>query len=759
MTKSRTERNNIVLITLVMALVITVGSILSISASSAVYTVHSLTKNGNSIEESALLGTEYTNFNEALEKMNEVAKETPNVIIRSTTSRSPLKIVAADRALVQSFPYRKANKVTTGKTTLDIYTTAALNSALTYIPAHYNMYYYGTSLTNDRLVANVEINGGKGFVEVDKTDIIPMIYIENEIPVEIGGDQDYSNQYKDSYRMKVQPDYFDVIKEGPYNAIRVNVGRSHPNLRDSSSTYGIAPDWLVPGNRYYSNDGITFYHDIDLKNPVSTKKFYAYFQWLPLRTATNHDAKSFENLLAYYGKHDSVIMGEAHHFVEQGLNYGMNPVLIFSQANLESGYGTSGYAKDRNNLFGWGAVDSNPDNAKGYGNIGEGIAVHMRSQLALYTSVDDFRHYGISFGNKGSGITVKYASDPYYGMKIAALSYTLDRLNGYKDYNAYDLSVLKDSTSYEVKKLASNTSGYWYKTKGNLKNQVIVNYGIDNKLIKTSLYSPNDNTKNQKGYWPMNLFTEFGYISNSNITSIEKYGPTGTKIPTKPSNWTPPSKTVTFDKTSVSAQTIENANFRNSYSDIGTTVIGNIPAKTKIDIYLGSNGWAKVTYNNKTGYLLADTLVVLLEEETPAPEPVLVEAYVNTPGSSLRMRKEANTTSSVLISIPHGTQLKVTREPNKWAKTTYQGYTGYVSEEFLKFDTVKPPEPPIPTYKQGDVNMDGKITTVDVVLVRQDLLGTRKLTDDQLRLSDMNGDGKITTADIVMMRRILLGLQ
>ena len=47
----------------------------------------------------------------------------------------------------------------------------------------------------------------------------------------------------------------------------------------------------------------------------------------------------------------------------------------------------------------------------------------------------------------------------------------------------------------------------------------------------------------------------------------------------------------------------------------------------------------------------------------------------------------------------------------------------------------------------GDVNGDGKITTVDAKWVLQAVSGSRTLTPEQIAAADVNGDGKITTVD------------
>jgi len=264
----------------------------------------------------------------------------------------------------------------------------------------------------------------------------------------IGGNENYYSKPEQPYEIVPVQESYTVSK----NELTVRVVRPHPNLSNFSLTYGIAPDGLKEGVTYYSPDGINFYKDRELKEKV-VGNYYAYFQWLPVRSMTNHSSKVFDAYLhGVVNGRKSVLTGETYNFIEQGLIYGMNPLLIFQQANLESAHGMSKYALDRYNIFGWGAADSNPDLAEKYGAVGVGVRQHMRTQLAGYMDVNDWRHYGPSFGNKGSGITVKYASDPYYGIKIASMAYRLDKANGYKDHNAYNLSLMKDNTTYSVKR-------------------------------------------------------------------------------------------------------------------------------------------------------------------------------------------------------------------------------------------------------------------------------------------------------------------
>ncbi|HHT50583.1 MAG TPA: SH3 domain-containing protein [Eubacteriaceae bacterium] len=554
---------------------------LEIDASGITYNVYNLKIEGKDVVfGKSLLST--SNFENAKAEM----KKYPNGIITSSNSPSPLKIVAATRGQAQSFPYRE------GKHEADdillIYSDKRLSSDITYIPAHYMMYVYDYFEEGGRIVADIEVQGGRGYVDVAKTDIIPMIYIENGISISLGGKAVIDPSINKVYSVVPHQEEYRVTKSGSVNEISVHLIRPYPGLARVNLTYGIAPDFLEVGKTYYSPDGIRFYTDRDLTQRAGNQNYYSYFQWLPLRSGTNHKAEAFENLLKYYGKNDSVMLGETHHFIEQGLKYGMNPVLIFQQANLESAYGTSTYAINRNNVFGWGAVDSDPDQAYTYPNIGEGIAIHMNSQIAGYMKISDWRHSGPSFGNKSAGITVRYASDPYYGIKVASLYYTMDKLNGYKDYNAYKLSLLEDGERYSVKRLSDNIQ--WYRTKAGLRNQVIINLERKDNKIKTIPWMTNSD-----GF--LNINSDFAYIEdpNSKIIDIDSQG----KFEMK------------YEKP-VKAKTTANLNLRLSYST-ASGVILTIPKGTVLDVELTNIGWARTRYNGREGYVSMDYLDMNVE--------------------------------------------------------------------------------------------------------------------------------------------------
>ena len=95
------------------------------------------------------------------------------------------------------------------------------------------------------------------------------------------------------------------------------------------------------------------------------------------------------------------------------------------------------------------------------------------------------------------------------------------------------------------------------------------------------------------------------------------------------------------------------------------------------------------------GLLLVSALV------TPS---LAATGTVNAGGSTLRMRAESNTGSTILKSLDHGTQVEVlTAVENGWYQIAHEGTTGYVSGDYLTVDAAEAAALPVeelPTYVQ-----------------------------------------------------------
>lgn len=67
-------------------------------------------------------------------------------------------------------------------------------------------------------------------------------------------------------------------------------------------------------------------------------------------------------------------------------------------------------------------------------------------------------------------------------------------------------------------------------------------------------------------------------------------------------------------------------------------------------------------------------------------------------------------------------------------------------------DTEAPPEP---EYIKGDTNLDGSVTSADLVALTETLLGKLQLPETSTEISDMNSDGTLNIIDLILLRVVL----
>ena len=58
---------------------------------------------------------------------------------------------------------------------------------------------------------------------------------------------------------------------------------------------------------------------------------------------------------------------------------------------------------------------------------------------------------------------------------------------------------------------------------------------------------------------------------------------------------------------------------------------------------------------------------------------------------------------------------------------------------------------------KGDVNLDGKVTAADAVVMKKCIVGKTQLTDSIISNGDINGDGKINASDMTLLKKIIVG--
>ena len=228
-----------------------------------------------------------------------------------------------------------------------------------------------------------------------------------------------------------------------------------------STQVGYTPSYLQDGVKYYSYDGHYFYTDypkmiLDYQTGINyhnrsvnkDNPYYNYYQYLSFRAPTKFTADQL-NALVNKAIQNYTSVDSSSKLKDQGQSLincqnknGTNASLMLGVSINESAWGMSFYAQNRNNLFGIGAVDSDPNQAKSFDTVEECFNYFAYNTISAgYLDCVDWRYRGPHLGDKRSGINVKYASDPYWGEKAASFSYMLNDDNSHLDYENYQIGI------------------------------------------------------------------------------------------------------------------------------------------------------------------------------------------------------------------------------------------------------------------------------------------------------------------------------
>lgn len=128
-----------------------------------------------------------------------------------------------------------------------------------------------------------------------------------------------------------------------------------------------------------------------------------------LRVLSNLTAEDYELMLA-----GTELAGIGEALVTAEVAYGVNGLYMLGLACEESGTGTSRYARERNNLTGWGAADSNPDGAYYFDSKSECI-MHVAERLSINYLTEGGKFFS---GYTPRAVDVKYCSNPKHADNI-----------------------------------------------------------------------------------------------------------------------------------------------------------------------------------------------------------------------------------------------------------------------------------------------------------------------------------------------------
>lgn len=264
------------------------------------------------------------------------------------------------------------------------------------------------------ITANVYSASGEKLSYISQGSIVAIDGAEakdGRLPVKISGLSGYMNK-SDLVAVSSDSDFIPhYATDGNYLYHELSPYASIRVAPHSSS--------MAIGKKYYSADGMNF-EDFTVENP---------FLFRDLRKPSNYTAEELDKVYSLMNIKGSRLAGKGAIFKEAEERYKINALYLIAHSALESSWGRSQIAKDKNNFFGIAAYDTTPyDSAKSFDDVDKGILGAAKWIRENY--IDNGRTY---LGNKASGMNVLYASDPYWGEKIASIMMRINSQLGEKD--------------------------------------------------------------------------------------------------------------------------------------------------------------------------------------------------------------------------------------------------------------------------------------------------------------------------------------
>lgn len=134
----------------------------------------------------------------------------------------------------------------------------------------------------------------------------------------------------------------------------------------------------------------------------------------------------------------------------------------------------------------------------------------------------------------------------------------------------------------------------------------------------------------------------------------------------------------------VIAQVTNYVNVRSTPGEDGE-VVGKLYANSVGELVEEEDGWYKIVSGNCTGYVKGEFCAAGKEAEKLAKEVGTTYAVVNT--TTLKVRQDASTDSSVLGLVPINEELVVLEELDGWVKIAIEEGDGYVSKDYINLRT------------------------------------------------------------------------
>ncbi|EQK42070.1 mannosyl-glycoendo-beta-N-acetylglucosamidase domain protein, possible enterotoxin [[Clostridium] bifermentans ATCC 638] len=234
------------------------------------------------------------------------------------------------------------------------------------------------------------------------------------------------------------------------------------------------------------------------------------------------------------------------------------------------------------------------------------------------------------------------------------------------------------------------------------------------------------------------------FLSNENNIKPSEKPSTNQNTDANSNNNT--NETKTIGKTKVVTATSLNVRSGPSTSN---GVIGSLKQNDKVEVISESNGWSKVKFSVKEGYVSSAYLKDSNGgntggSENPNPTPGKTKVVTAT---SLNVRSGPSTSNSVIGSLKQNDKVEVISESNGWSKVKFSGKEGYVSSTYLKDadggNTGGGSETPNPTPGKTKVVTATSLNVRSGPSTSNSVIASLKQNDKVEVISESNGWSKV----------------
>ncbi|MRZ29191.1 SH3 domain-containing protein [Paeniclostridium sordellii] len=249
--------------------------------------------------------------------------------------------------------------------------------------------------------------------------------------------------------------------------------------------------------------------------------------------------------------------------------------------------------------------------------------------------------------------------------------YKISTANGHEGWASSEyISTNISDTNQQSNKKVVNVDNL------NMRNGASTSYRVIMKLNKGTVI---EIISESNGWTKIKHDGRIGFVASKYLSPIEN-----NNQPTKPEQQpnAPVQPQVSVGKTKVVVATSLNVR---SGPSTGNSVIGSLKNNEKVEVISESNGWSKIKYNGKEGYVSSTYLKDVNEGGTSKPDEkpnVETKTKVVT-ATSLNVRSGPSTGHGIIGSLKNNEKVEVISESNGWSKIKYNGKEGYVSSTYL----------------------------------------------------------------------------